>query len=661
MRRDPVLLDIVACSDNQGSTPVFSRYDIVSPKRGTICAFTLITIGVTLLYVACVDGYAFQEAPVLKEQVARGELPPVESRLPEEPAVVEPVDRIGSYGGTWRRVSMGRTDIQLNVRLGYEPLVRWDRSGLKPVPGLAKAWEVLDGGRTYVFHLRRGLKWSDGELLTSEDFLFYFEDILLNKELTPIFPAWLALDGIPPEVSAPDSETIVIGFPKPYGIFLEAICFRGMSLFAPKHYLCRFHPKYTPLDEIMRQVRQRGLSHWFQLFQLKSNLDENPELPTYRPFQIVVPPPATRMVARRNPFYWKVDPAGNQLPYIDEIVYMDVADSAMTTFKAMSGEVDFQARRIDAANYPLFMENRHRGNYRVLRDLSPDTLTIYVNQYSKDDEIRPILQDRRFRIALSIGLNRKELIDVIFNGMAVPSRGVTSPFDPVYLPEFDAKYLEYDPDEARRLLDEVGLINGRDGIRRLPQSGRPFRETITVFPSEMGTNMDMYQLISDYWREIGLDSVVKMDAPALSVMQMQNGNYNFWAYALVGMHWMVDPAWYVPWESSSYFAPLYGKYRATNGKAGVKPPLEFQRLTDLYVELRAAVEFDRRVELGREIMRQWAEECYAIGICRPELLTICSNRFQNVPDHIIHNYRVMTPGYIGIEQFFIEEAEQVSR
>ena len=624
---------------------------MVTRRPMGMCAFFVASI----LFVSSAQGY--QEAPSLTERVARGELPPVEERLPAEPAVVFPVHRIGKYGGSWRRVSMGRTDIHLNARLGYEPLVRWDRTGLQPEPGLAKAWEVLDGGRTFVFHLRRGLKWSDGHPLTSEDFLFCFEDVFSNRELTPIFPSWLMLDGIPATMTAPDNETVVITFPKPYGLFIQMVCLRGMSLVAPKHYLKRFHIKYTPKEELEAKVKERGLSQWFQLFALKANVDENPELPTFRPFQIAVPPPASRMVARRNPYYWKVDPEGNQLPYIDEIVFTDIQDSEMATFKAMSGEVDFQARRIDAANYPLFMENRNRGNYRVLRDLSPDTLVVYVNQHSKDDELRAILQDRRFRVALSLAVNRPELIDVIFNGMAVPSRGVVSPFDPTYLPEFDSKYLNYDPVEANRLLDEMGLGRGRDGIRRLPQSGRAFRETLNVFPSEMGTNLDMYQLIADYWREIGLDFVIKMDAPALSVMQMQNGNFNFWAYALPGMHWMIDPLWYVPWESSSYFAPLYGRYRATNGKAGVKPPPEFQMLIDRYLELRSTVDEERRLELGRSIMKQWAEECYAIGICRPELLTIVSNRFHNVPDHIVHNFRVLTPGYIGIEQFYIDESE----
>ena len=592
---------------------------------------------------------------MLAKRVAAGELPPVEERLPEEPLVVLPVESIGKYGGSWRRVSMGARDLSLSSRLGYEPLVRWDRSGRNVLPGLAASWAIRDGGRTYAFHLRRGLKWSDGHPLTSEDFVFFYEDVLRNKELSPLFPSWLKVHGEPVCVSAPDPHTVVFEFAHPYGIFLEMLCFRGSYVLAPKHYLKQFHPNYVPQQELERKAKERGLGTWFQLFQRKSVYEDNPDLPTWRPFKLEVPAPATRMVAERNPYYWKVDPEGNQLPYIDRIVFTDIQSGEMATIKAMAGEVDFQARRINAANYPLFMGNRQKGRYRVLRDLETGSAVCYINQHSKDDELRPLLKKRQFRVALSVAINRAELIDLMYTGMAEPARGVAGPYDPFYLPQYDARYLEYDPDRANALLDELGMTKGRTGLRRLP-SGKPFRQILNVFPSESGTGTELWQLVADYWREVGLDFIVKVDAPTLSVLQVRNGNSDFWAYATAGMHWILDPVWYTPWVSSSYFAPLYGRYHATNGKGGVKPPPEIQRLLDWYLELVGTMDAEKRLELGRRILSQWAEECYTIGICRSELLTIVSNRFKNVPDHVIHSFRVMTPGYIGIEQFYINAA-----
>ena len=620
-----------------------------APRKG--CPLHL--AAVAAVTVACGAAWAYQEAPALAERVARGELPPVAERLPETPAVVQPIGEIGRYGGAWNRLAVGAADFSLTTRLGYEPFVRWDQAGRGVVPGVAERWEILDEGKTYVFHLRRGLRWSDGRPFTADDLVFYYEDVLLDKEVTPIQPGWLCLGGVPVEISASGVYAVEFHFAEPYGIFLEQIAFRGNYLYYPRHYLQQFLPKYAGLDKVEALAKEEGFNRWQDLFGSRADGNKNPELPTLKPFVLSTDPTALRVIAERNPYYWKVDPDGNQLPYIDEIAFGVVANAEILNFKAMTGDTDFQSRRIDTANYSVFMENREKGGYRVMRDLQAHPVVIYVNGYSKVPEIRPHLQDRRFRAALSVAINRTELIDLVYSGMAVPARGVASPFDPYHLPEFEEKYLEYDPDLANRLLDDVGLERGRGGMRRLP-NGEAFRQILNVFPSEAGTNMDMWQLIVEYWREAGLEFVVKTDAAALSMMQVSNGNSDFWAYATAGMHWIVDPVWYVPWQRSSYFAPLFGRYRETDGKGGIKPPEEYQRLLDWYLELRSVVNDDaRKLTLGRNILRQWAEECYTVGICRSDELTIVSNHFRNVPDSIIHSYRLMTPGYICIEQFYL--------
>ena len=617
---------------------------------------------VCLCLLAAPRVLAYQEAPMLAARVASGELPPVEARLPENPIVVEPVHSIGVYGGTWRRLAAGAYDVSLTSRLGYEPLVRWDRSGKKVAPGLAEGWEILDEGRTYVFHLRKGLKWSDGHPLTSEDFFFHYEDVLCDKEVTPVFPAWLSIGGEPVVLSAPDGTTLIYRFTQPNGIFLEQLAFRGNDILAPKHYLRQFLPKYADLAELQARARARGFDVWRALFGTMANHIENPGLPTWRPFKITIPPPAGRMIAERNPYYWKVDPEGKQLPYIDRIAYTLVQNNEVITIKAMAGEVDCQARGIDASNYSLFMQNREKGGYRVLKDPSPGSVVLYLNQHSKEPEMRALLKDRRFRVALSHAVNREEIIFLLYRGLAVPARGIASPYDPYYLPEFDERYIDFDPDRANALLDELGMAKDRNGVRRMP-SGKPFRQMMNVFPSESGTSADLWQLVADQLREVGLDFIVKVDAPNLSRLQVCNGNSDFWAYATAGLHWIVDPVWYVPWYSSTYFAPLYGRYIASKGKdkQGVKPPPEYQRLVDCYLELQSTVDPGRKRELGHRILGQWAEECYTIGICRQELLMIVSNRFKNVPEHIIHDYRVMAPGYIGIEQFYIDDEAPVSQ
>ncbi|MBN1346943.1 MAG: ABC transporter substrate-binding protein [Phycisphaerae bacterium] len=611
-----------------------------------------------VLALACATAappaHAHNEAPMLAPLVADGRLPPVNERLPEAPVVVEPVREIGKYGGQWRRIAIGPYDILLTGRMGYESLVQWDRAGRKTVPGIAERYEIKDGGRTYVFHLRKGMRWSDGHPFTSETFQYYYEDVLGNQDLTPVFPDWLTVGGKPVVIKALDPYTVEFRFAKPYGIFLEMLSFRGMEFLQPKHYLKQFHPKYADPASLAGMIKEAGLDHWFQLYPRKAMLDENPDLPSVKPWTVKVPLPATRVIAERNPYYWKVDPDGNQLPYIDRVVYAVVQNPEIVNFKAMTGDVDFQARFIDSTNYSLFMANRKQGRYRVLVDPQPASIVMYVNPYSKDERLRPILADRRFRIALSLAIDRDELIDLLFSGLAEKSRGVASSFDAYWLPEFE-RYLDHDPQRAAALLDEVGLKKGPGGMRCMPD-GTPFCQIINCYPAETGVGMDLWQLVADYFRDVGLEFVVKMDARTLSSMQVRNGNTNFWAYGTAGMHWVVNPEWYVPWSSASYFAPLYGRYHASMGKRGIQPPPEYQHLIDWYLELRSVVDDQpRKLALGRKILEQWSRECYTIGVIRRKVLTIVSDRFKNVPDQIIQSNRLQTPGYIGIEQFYIDQ------
>jgi len=615
----------------------------------------ILSMALLLITSAWRPASAYSEAPMLAARVAEGSLPPVEQRLPESPPVVKPFESIGTYGGTWRRVAITFFDILLVSRMGYETLVRWDPTGMHVVPGLAERYEAKDGGRTYVFHLRKGVRWSDGQPFTSEDIRFCLEDILFDKEVTPAFLNWLTIDRTPPEIRTPDPYTIELRFVRPYAIFPKMVAYMGSQMLAPKHYLKQYHRKYTPYDEVQRKAHQAGFGEWFRYIYYRNHPDDNPDLPTLKPFVLKVPYPAARVIAERNPYYWKVDPAGNQLPYIDRIVYTVVQNTEIANLKAMTGEVDFQARLIDSANYTLFMQNRQKGHYRVMADDSPDPTVLYVSPHSKNSRFAPILADARFRKALSVGINRDEIIDLIFSGMAVKSRGVVSPYDPHYLPEFDRDYLQYDPSLADRLLNEVGLRRGRDGIRVLAD-GTPFRFLLHLYPTEEGVSNDLWQLVADQLRDIGLEFTLKIDARALSVLEVSNGNTDFYGYSIAGMHWITDPMYYIPWNRYSHFAPLFGRYQGSQGRdhQGVKPTPEYQRLVDTYLEMRSTFDNpNRRLELAHAILRQWARQCYVIGIVRRKVLTIVSNRFHNLPDHFIHDVRVQMPGYLGIEQFYM--------
>jgi ABC-type transport system substrate-binding protein len=193
-------------------------------------------------------------------------------------------------------------------------------------------------------------------------------------------------------------------------------------------------------------------------------------------------------------------------------------------------------------------------------------------------------------------------------------------------------------------------------MRRWPD-GSGFHEILHIFPSEGGTNADLWQLLAEYWREVGLQFSVVIEDAALSRLQVTTGKSDFWAYRNLSQHWDLDGTFKVPITSSSYHAPLYGLFTMTDGRKGVKPNAEQQRLLDWYDEFSSAPDSRRRIELAQSILKQWAREIYFIGICRPVELTVISDRFHNVPGEIQYNYRLMSPGYIGIEQFYIDTSE----
>lgn len=614
--------------------------------------------------VTTVHAQPYQEAPFLATRVAAGDLPPVEQRLPDQPVVVQPIKEIGRYGGTWRGLARRVGDMGLNSRLGYEALLRWDPTGSRIIPGVAENWEVNTDATEFTFHLRKGMKWSDGHPFTSEDFAFTHEHLERNTTLTVTPTRWKVSGGRLMELDAPDPHTVVMRFAKPYGSFPRMLAFRGsqLTLFSPKHYLKQFHPAFTDPREVDRQARGLGFVSWAALLTDMRNLDKNPELPSINPFVCAIPFPAPRCLAVRNPYYWKVDPKGNQLPYIDQIAYASVFDNNVLNLKAMNGEADFQTLYIDAGNYVLFMTARDQApdplhRYRVHVENSTNIIAIYLNQHSRNEVMRPILQDRRFRIALSVAINRAELNELCFFGLAQPSNGVTTPYDRYYTDGIDQLHTQYDPALANRLLDEAGFQRGRDGMRRLP-NGEPFRQVLHVFPSETGDSMDIWMLVAEYWREVGLHFIVKFEDGTLSALQARSGNSDFWAYASGGINWDLDGLWYAPLAQNSYYAPLYGRYFESGGKAGVKPPPEHQRLVEWYHQMRSTLDDQVRIEIGRQVMRQWAEQCYVIGIGRKPELFIISNRFRNVPDQIILDYTLMTPGYLGIEQFWLDEVER---
>jgi len=597
---------------------------------GAIC---LATVGLAL-------AMEYKEAPILRTKVAAGELPPVEKRLPEEPLVVEPVEEIGQYGGVWRRVHMGSIDRGGMLPLIDEPLICWTMDFTKLVPNVVKGWKFSEDGKSITLYLRKGMKWSDGALFTTDDFVFYWNDILLNEKITPTVTSKLKSGGEPGKIKKIDDYTFKLSFVEPYGMLPETFAgYWGPIIYAPKHYLKQFHSKYTSMDEIEKMMKKEGFTYWVDLFSAKNTQCDNPELPVIMAWYPLdrIDVPVQRWT--RNPYYYKVDTEGNQLPYIDKIERTLMSDLETIVLKCIAGDVDFYARRLTGVeNYPIVMQNREKGEYRVFLSLNvgSNLNPVYFNFFHEDPVLRKLFWDKQFRVALSIAINREEINQLLFKGVATPAQPGPGPGTPWYEERFCNYYIEYDPEKANKLLDEIGLKWDKNHEYRLRPDGKRLRIVNSVF-TRLSSDVPEMELIKEYWKKIGIEAVVKPTGRELWVTQVQACKHDIASYlgnmGFGGAPPLTRPEVF-PTSTSSYWAPMWGLWFSSGGKSGEEPPADVKRLIEIYKEVPKEISLEKRIELQKEALAIHEKNLWMVGIVRePDQgrFHIAKNNLGNVP------------------------------
>jgi peptide/nickel transport system substrate-binding protein len=592
------------------------------------------------------DPDAARQAPQLAYAVAAGQLPPLAQRLPRTPAVARllPGQSVGRYGGELVQI-MGRArDTRIMFVFAYSRLMRWTPD-LELVPDILERVDVEEG-RIFTLHLREGHRWSDGHPFTTEDFRYWWEDIANEPALTPFGPpAEIRLDREAPTVEVLSPTAVRFSWSKPNPFFLPALAgARPLQIFAPAHYLRRFHQRHADPAELQARVQAAGQRGWAQLHNRLDNAYDydNPEMPTLQPWVPTTAPPAERFVYVRNPYFHRVDPEGRQLPYIDRLV-MNVADARLVPAKAGAGETDLQARYVRFDSYTFLREGERRNGYgvRLWKHGSGAHLALFPNLNASDAVWRGLLRDVRFRRALSLAIDREEINQVVYFGLAEPSQNTVLPESPLFRPAYRQAFSEFDLDAANRLLDEVGLSRrDRNGTRLLPD-GRPLE--IIVETAGETEETDVLQLIGDTWRKAGirlfarpaqLDVLRNRIYAGDAVMVLSKGIDNGIPTAAMA------PTELVPVDQAQYQWPKWGQFWQTGGGAGEAPDIPAAReLIERMRAWQATADRSAQAEAWHRILEIHAENLFTIGlIAGVQQPVVVRDTLRNVPDQALFNW-----------------------
>ena len=584
----------------------------------------------------------FSENPNIGELNGRilgnADLPPVAERLPAEPLVVAPYDAIGRYGGVITGLSKGTesgTSDLLSVR--HVNFVRYTDDLQTVVPNIAKDWSWNDGYTELTIHLRDGHRWSDGEPFTADDVVFWHNDLILNPDVYEKTPDRWLFAGAPAKVEALDPQTVRFTFPVPTPGILNRFAVDYGQPFQPKHFLGQFMPKYNPdADTLAREYGftdgaeavdfYYGGSDWKDVpSPLLKDADKAEAIgravvPTLESHIVVAEnSEGRRMVA--NPYFHQVDTAGNQLPYIPEIVETYIGDKEVQNLKIMNGEVVWKQQAVFLEDFPLLKENEGKGGYTV--SFAPtfgENVFYSFNRTHKDPVLREIFNDIRFNRAMSLAMNRDEINEIVYLGQGKPMQGVPAEVKTVSFVTDDHlnKDIAYDPEAARALLAEMGLSDSNgDGTLERPD-GKPL--VVRLVYSSQGSPVKLQELVRDYWSAVGVRTDLK---EVTSDEYRAAGNNNdldltVWKYdGNAGPTISQDITVFVP-PFGDFFNPGTGfewaSWKKTDGAEGTEPPEDIKKLWDLG-ERFIQVEFgsDESNAIGKEITDIHVDNMLKIG------------------------------------------------
>jgi ABC-type dipeptide/oligopeptide/nickel transport system permease component/ABC-type transport system substrate-binding protein len=632
------------------------------------------------------DWWPTGEAPVLQELVDEGKLPPVAERVGPEPTVMTPVDGVREYGGTWMRLATSPNDVSvITWRLSYTSLVRWSPYGYPIEPHLAKRVDSSPDKRVWTVTLRKGVRWSDGHPFTADDILYWWQHEILDETLGGgDVPDWLTTQGQPGTIEKVDDLTVRFTFPQPHGLFMERLAKRGMQMLTPAHYKRKYHPALGDPAFLDAEQAAFSLPSRNALYSYIGNFN-NPEHPRLWPWIPREYRTTSPYVYFRNPYYFVVDDQGNQLPYIDRVQF-EVSDAGTMALKFSKGYTSMQTRHVRYENVTELMDRRKEYGTRILHwypasrsnwVINPNNTRFVPGNPKSVDECpdeatrklfykRELLGDKRFRQALSLAINRAEIIKAEYNNQTRPSQVAPGKESPFHSEKLANAFIEHDPGRANELLDSIGLTErDLEGMRTFPDgSSMTFFLDFSPF-----TGVGPAEFIVDHWAEVGVRVIVRERSRSLFYNQKnaRDFDFNIWS-AESDFFPVLQPRYFVPPNTEAFWAVGWGRWYQLGGfydsprsreiKTAMKPPHDHP-IYPAYVALDNAMQATSladQVEAFKPALDIAAENIWTINISEaPPQLVVVADGFRNVPDNALYAAELNTPGNAGIETYCFEE------
>lgn len=579
------------------------------------------------------------EAPMLKTQVAAGELAPLEERLPKNPKIVKPQSEIGTYGGTFHRASAGSTVMNyITEHMTTEPLFQFPWPFAGPVESnLAVKWQFNKDGTELTVHLREGIKWSDGYPFTADDVLFYWKDVLFNEKSLETPSGNLYIEGEAPELEKIGDYTIKFTFPCPF--FFAPTAFATLPTWAwPKHYLKEFHPDYNEnatWEEWNKQTGAGGDS-WLSHGKV-----------TLQAWMLDWYEPGGDLVMVRNPYYWKIDPEGNQLPYIDRIRVHDVADRQTVALQCVTGQLDWDCMWVGTQHLSMFMEEKERRDYDIGWAKVPG-MAFYFNYDTEDEGMREVMRNVNFRRAFSLAINREMINKVMFSDMLSPSSWTFQPGSSYYFEDVAKLYTEYEPEKAKQLLNEAGFKDrDGDGWREL-STGQPLK--LIVDCSQHDLYVPCLEMVVEDLAKVGVKLVMNVLLQSLfqqrqdiGEFQVEVWDFDYPGFPLLGLNEWVPvhknlPFWHR--EASEAILHLEDSFDRA-----------YAQFAEILMKARA-LPYEERVASMKKANKIMAENVFGVHIGYYDRPFIVSNRIGNAAKSILREFSVIAP--FRIHQCYIK-------